>query len=98
MICLIDNEVAGQPQATQRSGKPLKSIRMRLVGKHGRVRGNLMGKRVDFSARTVITADPILSVDQVGVPRSIAMNLTVRLPASSPRWLIKPSSVLVLAK
>jgi DNA-directed RNA polymerase II subunit RPB1 len=41
------------------------------------VRGNLMGKRVDFSARTVITADPNLSIDQVGVPRSIAANLTV---------------------
>ena len=36
-----------------------------------------MGKRVDFSARTVITADPNLEIDQVGVPRSIAMNLTV---------------------
>jgi DNA-directed RNA polymerase II subunit RPB1 len=35
-----------------------------------------MGKRVDFSARTVITGDPLLDLDQVGVPRSIAMNLT----------------------
>ena len=59
------------------TGKPLKTLRQRLVGKAGRVRGNLMGKRVDFSARTVITADPILSIDQVGVPRSIAANLTV---------------------
>ena len=61
----------------QRSGKPLKTIRERLAGKDGRVRGNLMGKRVDFSARTVITADPNLSIDQVGVPKTIAMNLTV---------------------
>ncbi|KAH9165066.1 hypothetical protein AeNC1_018579, partial [Aphanomyces euteiches] len=52
-------------------------MRQRLRGKEGRIRGNLMGKRVDFSARTVITADPNLAVDQVGVPRSIAMNLTV---------------------
>eukprot|EP00468_Gymnochlora_sp_CCMP2014_P009815 CAMPEP_0167763390 /NCGR_PEP_ID=MMETSP0110_2-20121227/13339_1 /TAXON_ID=629695 /ORGANISM="Gymnochlora sp., Strain CCMP2014" /LENGTH=1805 /DNA_ID=CAMNT_0007650455 /DNA_START=17 /DNA_END=5434 /DNA_ORIENTATION=+ len=73
---LIDNELPGYPQSTQRSGKPIKSIRQRLVGKGGRVRGNLMGKRCDFSARTVITADPNLEIDQVGIPRSIAMNLT----------------------
>ena len=47
-----------------------------MKGKEGRIRGNLMGKRVDFSARTVITADPNLRIDQVGVPRSIAQNLT----------------------
>ncbi|OZJ04949.1 DNA-directed RNA polymerase II subunit rpb1 [Bifiguratus adelaidae] len=72
----MDNEIAGQPQALQKSGRPLKSIRARLKGKEGRIRGNLMGKRVDFSARTVITGDPNLMVDEVGVPRSIARNLT----------------------
>ncbi len=60
----------------QKSGRPLKSIRARLKGKEGRLRGNLMGKRVDFSARTVITGDPNLSLDEVGVPRSIARMLT----------------------
>jgi DNA-directed RNA polymerase II subunit RPB1 len=60
----------------QKSGKPLKAIKARLKGKEGRIRGNLMGKRVDFSARTVITPDPNLHIDQVGVPRSIAQNLT----------------------
>jgi DNA-directed RNA polymerase II subunit RPB1 len=74
---LIDNSLPGLPNATQRGGKALKTFRERLVGKGGRVRGNLMGKRVDFSARTVITADPILSIHQVGVPRSIAANLTI---------------------
>src|SRR3990170_2967393 len=73
----MDNEMAGQPQALQKSGRPLKTIRGRLKGKEGRLRGNLMGKRVDFSARTVITADPNLSIDQVGVPRSVALILTV---------------------
>ena len=63
-------------QATQKSGRPLKSVKQRLKGKEGRVRGNLMGKRVDFSARTVITPDPNLRIDQVGVPRSIAQNMT----------------------
>eukprot|EP01103_Thecamoeba_quadrilineata_P002203 TRINITY_DN12197_c0_g1_i1.p1 TRINITY_DN12197_c0_g1~~TRINITY_DN12197_c0_g1_i1.p1 ORF type:complete len:1771 (-),score=338.80 TRINITY_DN12197_c0_g1_i1:46-5313(-) len=72
----IDNEIPGHPQAMQRSGRPLKSLRQRLVGKEGRIRGNLMGKRVDFSARTVITGDPNISIDQVGVPRSIALNMT----------------------
>ncbi|PKK78623.1 DNA-directed RNA polymerase II subunit RPB1 [Rhizophagus irregularis] len=72
----MDNEMAGQPQALQKSGRPLKSIRARLKGKEGRLRGNLMGKRVDFSARTVITGDPNISVDEVGVPKSIASNLT----------------------
>lgn len=73
---LVDNELPGLPRAVQKSGRPLKSIKQRLKGKEGRVRGNLMGKRVDFSARTVITPDPNLRIDQVGVPRSIAQNLT----------------------
>ena len=72
----MDNDIAGIPQALQKSGRPVKAIRSRLKGKEGRLRGNLMGKRVDFSARTVITGDPNLDLDEVGVPRSIAMNLT----------------------
>jgi DNA-directed RNA polymerase II subunit RPB1 len=72
----MDNDANGIPQAMQKSGRPLKTIRGRLKGKEGRLRGNLMGKRVDFSARTVITGDPNLSLDQVGVPRSIARTLT----------------------
>lgn len=63
-------------QATQRSGRPIKSICSRLKAKEGRIRGNLMGKRVDFSARTVITPDPTINIDQLGVPWSIALNLT----------------------
>jgi DNA-directed RNA polymerase II subunit RPB1 len=73
----MDNEIRGLPQITQRSGRPLKTLQQRLKGKEGRIRGNLMGKRVDFSARTVITADPNLGIQQVGVPRNVAMNLTV---------------------
>jgi DNA-directed RNA polymerase II subunit RPB1 len=48
----------------------------RLKGKSGRIRGNLMGKRVDFSARTVITGDPNIGIDELGVPWTIAQNLT----------------------
>lgn len=54
----------------------MKSLKQRLKSKEGRLRGNLMGKRVDFSARAVITPDPNLDIDQVGTPRTIAMNLT----------------------
>jgi len=72
----MSNDIPGLPQALQKSGRPVKAIRSRLKGKEGRVRGNLMGKRVDFSARTVITGDPNLSLDEVGVPRSIARTLT----------------------
>jgi DNA-directed RNA polymerase II subunit RPB1 len=72
----MDNDIAGIPQALQKSGRPVKAIRARLKGKEGRLRGNLMGKRVDFSARTVITGDPNLELDEVGVPKSVAMTLT----------------------
>jgi DNA-directed RNA polymerase II subunit RPB1 len=72
----MDNDIAGIPQALQKSGRLVKAIQARLKGKEGRIRGNLMGKRVDFSARTVITGDPNLELDEVGVPRSIAMTLT----------------------
>ncbi|XP_078486594.1 DNA-directed RNA polymerase II subunit RPB1-like [Ciona intestinalis] len=73
---LSDNDMPGVPKALQKSGRPLKSIKQRLKAKEGRIRGNLMGKRVDFSARTVITPDPNLKIDEVGVPRSIACNMT----------------------
>lgn len=55
----------------------MKGLRQRLDGKQGRFRKNLQGKRVNFSARTVITGDPSLDLDQVGVPRSIASRLSV---------------------
>mmetsp|Transcript_15235 Transcript_15235/g.35010 ORF Transcript_15235/g.35010 Transcript_15235/m.35010 type:complete len:1631 (-) Transcript_15235:547-5439(-) len=76
LATFITNTMPGMQQATTRSGRPLKSVSQRLKGKEGRIRGNLMGKRVDFSARTVITPDPNLAIDEVGVPRSIARNLT----------------------
>ena len=72
----IDNKIPGVNSVAQRSGRPLKSIKERLNGKTGRVRGNLMGKRVDYSARSVITADPNLSIRELGVPLKIAKNIT----------------------
>jgi DNA-directed RNA polymerase beta' subunit len=76
IITFVDNESSGIPPAQQRSGRPIKSVTQRLKSKEGRIRGNLMGKRVDFSARSVITPDPNISIDQLGVPLQIAMNLT----------------------
>ena len=73
---LINNQLPGIPPAQQRSGRPLKAINDRLKSKEGRVRGNLMGKRVDYTARSVITPDPRLSIDQLGVPLDICSNLT----------------------
>ena len=73
---LVDNNIPGTSPVTQRSGRALKSITERHKGKTGRVRGNLMGKRVDFSARSVITPDPELSIAELGVPVKIAMNIT----------------------
>tara|TARA_B110000285_G_C15138603_1_gene629056 strand:- start:605 stop:5173 length:4569 start_codon:yes stop_codon:yes gene_type:complete len=72
----VDNELPGVYQSTHRSGRPIKSIRQRLKGKEGRIRNNLMGKRVDFSARSVITPEPNIELDELGVPIKIATNLT----------------------
>ncbi len=75
----LDNEVSGIPPARHRSGRPLKTLAQRLKGKEGRFRGSLSGKRVNFSARTVISPDPCLSINEVGVPKEIAEELTVPL-------------------
>ena len=74
---MYDNESLSLPTNEQKiGGKPTKSISERLKGKTGRIRGNLMGKRVDYSARTVITSDPNIEIFELGVPLKIAMNLT----------------------
>jgi len=73
---IVNNKVKGAVPMAQRSGRPLQCISGRLNSKNGRIRGNLMGKRVDFSARSVITGDPNLSIRQLGVPMKIAKNLT----------------------
>lgn len=74
---MVDNEIKNIPVSSRRSGQPLKMIRQRLKGKEGRIRSNIMGKRVDFSGRTVVGVDPSISIDEYGVPMKIAMNLTV---------------------
>jgi len=72
----MDNEISGTPPARHRSGRPLKTLSQRLKGKEGRFRGSLSGKRVNFSARTVISPDPTLSLNEVGVPDRVAKEMT----------------------
>ncbi len=73
----FDNQTSGIPPARHRSGRPLKTLVQRLKGKEGRFRANLSGKRVNFSARTVISPEPFLSINEVGVPIAAARELTV---------------------
>lgn len=73
----FDNQLTGTPLARHRSGRPLKALIQRIKAKEGRIRGNLLGKRVNFSARTVIIPDPKISINEVGVPETIAKELTV---------------------
>ena len=74
---LMSNEISTLPPARHRSGRALKTRVQRLGKKEGRFRGNLSGKRVNFSARTVISPDPYISIGEVGVPEEIAKELTV---------------------
>ncbi len=73
----FDNGITGIPPARHRSGRPLKTIAQRLKSKEGRFRKNLSGKRVNFSARTVIGPDPNISINEVAIPLLIAMELTL---------------------
>ncbi|KAK5974380.1 DNA-directed RNA polymerase subunit, partial [Trichostrongylus colubriformis] len=71
----FNGELSGLSQELQLK-KPFRGLTQRLKGKHGRFRGNLSGKRVDYSARTVISPDPNLRVDEVGIPLQVAVTLT----------------------
>ena len=89
----FDNEVSGIPPAKHRSGRVLKTLAQRLKGKVGRFRGHLTGKRVDFSARTVISPDPNIDINEVGVPVEIAMKL--RVPERVTLWNLERMKELV---
>ncbi len=86
----FDNEVAQLPPARHRSGQPLKTITARIKSKEGRIRHNLAGKRTNFSARTVISPDPMIHLNEVGVPLVVAMKLTVpeRVTAWNKEYLL----------
>ncbi|MFH1631141.1 MAG: DNA-directed RNA polymerase subunit A' [Candidatus Aenigmatarchaeota archaeon] len=73
----MDNEITTIPPARHRSGRALRTLIQRLSKKEGRFRGNLSGKRVNFSARTVISPDSRISSNEVGVPEEISKELTI---------------------
>ncbi|MFH1803050.1 MAG: hypothetical protein ABH864_06420 [archaeon] len=73
----FDNNVTRIPPARHRSGQPLKTITERIKGKEGRIRKNLAGKRVNFSGRSVVSPDPYLKINEIGVPEQIAKVITV---------------------
>ena len=73
----LDNTLTGLPPARHRNGDTLKSVVERIKGKKGIIRNNLIGKRVNYSARTVISPDPRLKLNEVGVPIEVAKRLTV---------------------
>ncbi|MFT4244225.1 MAG: DNA-directed RNA polymerase subunit A' [Candidatus Woesearchaeota archaeon] len=78
----MDNTISGLPPARHRNGDTLKSIAERIKGKKGIIRNNLMGKRVNYSARTVISPDPRLKLNEIGVPVQIAKKLTIPEPVN----------------
>jgi len=90
----FNNEASGIPPARHRSGRALKTLSQRLKGKEGRFRSNLSGKRVDFSARTVISPDPNLDINEVGVPLDIAMRLS--MPEKATTWNLEEMRKLVI--
>tara|TARA_Y100000310_G_scaffold325841_1_gene389974 strand:- start:3218 stop:5809 length:2592 start_codon:yes stop_codon:yes gene_type:complete len=73
----FDNTTSSVPPARHRSGQPLKTLVERIKSKDGRFRYNLAGKRVNFSARTVISPDPRIDFNEVGIPLEVAKELTV---------------------
>ncbi|MEK6982953.1 MAG: DNA-directed RNA polymerase subunit A' [Nanoarchaeota archaeon] len=83
----FDNNIAQLPPARHRSGQPLKTLTERIKSKEGRIRHNLAGKRTNFSARTVISPDPMLELFEVGVPLAIVSKLTV--PERVNKWNIE---------
>jgi len=91
----FDNETANIPPARHRSGRPLKTLAQRLKGKEGRFRYNLSGKRVNFSARTVISPDPMIDLDEVGIPQAIANELTI--PIAVTEWNVETCKKFILS-
>ncbi len=73
----FDNNVTRIPPARHRSGQPLKTITERIKGKEGRIRNNLAGKRVNFSGRTVVSPDPYIKINEIGIPIEVAKVITV---------------------
>lgn len=79
-----DNTITQVPPARHRSGQPLKTLTERIKSKEGRFRYNLAGKRINYAARTVISPDPEINLNEVGIPESVARELTI--PERVTEW------------
>lgn len=78
LAVFFDNDSMSLPKSEFKTGgRPTKSVTERIKGKGGRVRNNLMGKRQDFCARSVITGDPDVNIDEIGIPLKFAKTITV---------------------
>jgi DNA-directed RNA polymerase subunit A' len=83
----FNNKVSQIPPARHRTRRPLRTLTQRLSGKEGRFRYNMAGKRVNFCARSVISPDPNININEVGVPSEVAKELTI--PETVTEWNIK---------
>jgi len=83
----FDNSTVQVPPARHRSGQVLKTLTERIKSKEGRFRHNLAGKRVNFAARTVVSPDTEIKFNEVGIPKIVAMDLT--LPETVTDWNIE---------
>ncbi|MCM8789711.1 MAG: hypothetical protein NC916_01630 [Candidatus Omnitrophica bacterium] len=90
----FDNNITKIPPARHRSGQPLKTITERIKGKEGRIRHNLAGKRVNYSSRTVISPDPFLKINEIGIPLEIAKVVTVYQEVNIFVWVRRYGSAL----
>lgn len=76
--CYYNNKAKALPSTEfKNTNKNTQSISERIKEKKGRFRNNLSGKRVEFSARSVLTPDPYIDIDEVGIPLKVAMNFTI---------------------
>lgn len=81
-IATTFNNSQGKAKHTT-NGRPIKGIKERLAGKDGKIRNNIMGKRCDQTARTVIGPDPTLKLGQLAIPKEIASILTIPVRVTS---------------
>jgi DNA-directed RNA polymerase subunit A' len=80
----FDNKISQIPPAKHRTRRALRTLAQRLAGKEGRFRYNMAGKRVNFCARSVISPDPNININELGVPLHVAKELTV--PETVTDW------------
>ena len=82
VVALYNNTSRARGQNLQRSGAPTRTLKHRLTGKTGRLRENMMGKRTNQSARSVVSPDPTLDIDEIGLPVRVATTLTIPEPVN----------------